>query len=88
MSKFKSGQIIKSPTEEKDKPSYCLHKNLVPLELSFSRKTWPDGYEKAPFYSTVNILGADVIRVKSYLCLDCKKEIKAPNPDSIKKDIL
>lgn len=88
MSKFKSGQIMKSPSEEKDKPTCCLHKNLVPLELSFSRKSYQEGYNKPALYSTVNILGADVIRVKSFLCLDCKKEIKAPNPDSIEKDRL
>lgn len=88
MNEFKSGQIMKNSTEDKEKSTYCLHKRLVPLEYSFARKTWPDGYENDPLYSTVNILGADVVRVKSFLCLDCKKEIKAPNPDSIKKDRL
>jgi hypothetical protein len=86
MDKFKSGQIMENSS--KYKSFCCLHKNLVPLEFSFARKTWPEGYEKEPFYSSVNILGADVIRVKSYLCLDCNREIKAPNPESIQKDRL
>ena len=85
MNQFKSGQII---PEEKKEIHCCLHKNLVPLEISFFRKTWPDGYKNDPFYNAVNILSANAVRVKSYLCLDCKSEIKAPNPDSIKKDRL
>lgn len=85
MSQFKSGQII---PEGKKEVHCCLHKNLIPLEICFCRKTLPNGYEEPPNYGVVNILSANVLRVKTFLCLDCKKEIKAPDPDSIKKDRL
>ena len=86
MSEFKSGQIM----SDNKKPIHCCrHKNLVPLEIGFARKTWPNGYREEPNYNfAVNLVGADTIRVRTYLCLDCKCEIKAPNPGTIKKDII
>ncbi len=89
MTKYQSGKIM---TEEKppDKGSYCcLHKNIVPLEIGFALKSWPDGYKNDPYYNfVVGILSANVVRIRSYLCLDCKQEIKAPNPGQLKKDRL
>ena len=84
--KYKSGQIMK----EQMKPiKCCRHKHLVPLEIGFARKTWPNGYKAEPYYSfSVNVIGADVIRIRSYICTDCHCEIKAPEPGSLKKDRL
>lgn len=65
----------------------CLHKNIVPLEIGFASKSWPNGYKNEPNYNfAINIISANVIRVRSYLCLDCKQEIKAPNPGALTKD--
>jgi len=87
MPKYESGKIM---AEEKppDKGTYCcLHKNIVPLEVGFAVKSWPNGYKNEPNYNfAVGILNSNVIRVRSYLCLECKQEIKAPNPGQLKKD--
>lgn len=65
----------------------CLHKNIVPLEIGFASKSWPDGYKNEPNYNfAINIISANVMRIRSYLCLDCKQEIKAPNPGALTKD--
>ena len=65
----------------------CLHKNIVPLEIGFASKSWPNGYKNEPNYNfAINIISANVMRVRSYLCLDCKQEIKAPNPGALTKD--
>jgi len=89
MPKYESGKIM---TEEKlpDKGQICcMHKNVVPLEVGFATKSWPNGYKAEPNYNfAVGILTSNIIRVKSYICLDCKHEIKAPNPGQIKKDRL
>lgn len=89
MTKYKSGNIMtdKKPLE---KGHYCcLHKNVTPLEVGFANKTWPNGYKDEPYYNfAVGILHSNTIRIKSYLCLDCKQEIKAPNPGQLKKDRL
>ncbi|MDY6893945.1 MAG: hypothetical protein SVO01_00785 [Thermotogota bacterium] len=90
MNDLKSGQIMQDKKECRYK--CCVHKNLVPLEYSFYRKSFPPGsikgHKAEPFYNSVNVINADTMRVKSFLCLDCKCEIKAPKPDSIRKDIL
>ena len=87
MPKYKSGEIM---SEEKppDKGQFCcLHKNIVPLEIGFATKTWPNGYKADPNYNfAVGILNSNIVRVKAYLCLDCKQEITAPNPGQLKKD--
>ncbi len=86
MSAYKSGSIIKQKSK---KIKCCLHKNLVPLEIGLARKTWPNGYSAEPYYNfATNVLSADVLRVRSYICLDCKCEIKAPKAGQLKKDIL
>lgn len=87
-SKYKSGQIMKGPSDkEPSKINVCLHKRLMPLEIGFARKTWPDGYNSEPYYNfAISMVGANIVRVKSYLCLDCKKEIKAPDPGMVGKD--
>jgi hypothetical protein len=84
MSEYKSGQIIK----EEKLITCCLHKNIIPMEYTFSKKTWPNGYKSDPDYAATNILSADTMRVRTYICLDCKCEIKAPNPGQWKKNIL
>jgi len=85
MSSFKSGQILSNSKAIK----CCLHKNIVPLEFGFAQKTWPNGYKEEPNYNfAINLFGADTIRVRAYFCLDCKCEIKAPNPGQYKKDRL
>ena len=87
--KYKTGEIM---AEEKppDKGQYCcFHKNMVPLEMCFANKTHPNGYSKEPYYNfAVSNIGANRIIVKTYFCLDCKQEIKAPNPGTLKKDRL
>ncbi len=87
MSKYKAGKIM-SESELFDKGIFCcLHKNIVPLEIGFATKSWPNGYKNEPNYNfAVGILSSNIIRIKSYLCLDCKQEIKAPNPGQLKKD--
>lgn len=87
MSKYETGKIM---SEEKppDKGQFCcMHKNVVPLEVGFANKTWPNGYKEEAYYNfSVGILNSNTVRVKTYLCLDCKQEIKAPNPGQLKKD--
>ena len=88
MTKYKSGDII---PDKDEKPSVycCLHKNIVPLEIGFANKTYPQGYKADPYYNfAVGVVSANVVRIKTYLCLDCKMEIKAPNPGQLKKDRL
>jgi len=87
MSKYESGKIM-NETKPFDKGTYCcLHKNIVPLEIGFAVKSWPNGYKNEANYNfAIGILGASVIRVESYLCLECKQEIKAPKPGQLKKD--
>jgi len=89
MTKYEKGKIMSEP-KPPDKGVYCcLHKNIVPLEIGFAIKTWPNGYkEDANYNFEVGILKADRVRILSYLCLDCKQEIKAPNPGELKKDRL
>ena len=87
MTKYKSGEIMAEKKPYKKGSLCCLHKNIVPLEIGFANKTWPNTYKEDPYYDhAVGILNSNIIRVKSYLCLDCKQEIKAPNPGQLKKD--
>ena len=97
MTKYESGKIMpeeKPPdngaVSERQQPQHCcLHKNIVPLEVGFAVKSWPNGYKNEANYNfAVGILTSNVIRVRSYLCLDCKQEIRAPNPGQLKKDRL
>lgn len=89
MTKFSSGNIIPDKISEPQERLCCLHKNLVPLEFGIATKSYPQGFKNDPYYNfAVSLVSANVIRVKTYLCLDCKREIKAPNPGEIKKDIL
>lgn len=87
--KYKAGQIMKGPPDkELTKNKCCLHKRLTPLEVGFASKTYPEGYNE-PYYSfSVGIIEANVVRVRSYLCLTCGKEIKAPDPGMVDKDRL
>lgn len=88
MAKYESGQIIPDKQIEEQK-FCCVHRNIVPLEIGFASKTYPNGYKAEPNYNfATNIISANVIRVRSYLCLDCKQEIKAPEPGTLKKDRL
>jgi len=83
--KYKAGQIM----SEKHMIKCCRHMNLVPLEIGIATKTWPNGYKAEPNYNfAIGLLSANIIRVKSYICLDCKMEIKAPEPGQLKKDRL
>lgn len=77
-----------SDSKPPDKGKFCcLHKNITPLEIGFANKTWPNGFANDPNYNfAVGIVSSNIVRVKSYLCLDCKQEIKAPNPGQLKKD--
>ena len=85
--RYQSGQIM---TDKKLKTiKCCRHKNLVPLEIGIASKTWPNGYTVEPYYDfAVSLIGANVIRIKSYICTDCKMEIKAPDPGQLKRDRL
>ena len=84
MDKYQSGQIMNN---KKNNIKCCGHKNIVPLEIGFANKTYPNGYKADPNYNfAVNMISSNVIRVRSYLCLDCKQEIKAPEPGQLKKD--
>ena len=84
--KYETGQIM-SDNKPKESSYCCLHKNLVPLEIGFANKTYPNGFNSDPNYNfAINIISANIVRVRSYLCLDCRMEIKAPNPDTIRKD--
>ena len=87
MTKYQVGQLASEKALPKLGSNCCLHKNIVPLEIGFASKTWPNGYKNEPDYNfAINIITANVIRVRSYLCLDCKQEIKAPNPGALTKD--
>lgn len=89
MSKYKAGKIMKDEKPLEKGQYCCLHKNIVPLEIGFATKSWPNGYKAEAMYNfAVGILNSNIVRVKSYLCLDCKQEIKAPNPGQLKKDRL
>ena len=58
---------------------YCNHYNLVPLELNFAQVTYPNGYDEKSHYNyAASAINANVLRVTSFYCLDCKAEIKAP----------
>jgi hypothetical protein len=84
--KYQSGNIM---VDEKKKVKCCRHKNLVPLEYGIATKTWPNGYKAEPNYNfAIGLLNANVARVKTYICLDCRMEIKAPEPGHLKKDRL
>ena len=86
MKPFKSGQIM---SDDKKAIHCCEHKNLVPLEIGFAKKTYPNGYMADPYYNfATTLVGADTIRIRTYLCLDCGYEIKAPEPGQCKKDRL
>jgi hypothetical protein len=89
MSKYKSGEIMNEQKPPDNGKYCCLHKNIVPLEIGFANKTWPNGYKAEPNYNfAVGILSANMVRIRTYLCLDCKQEIKAPNPGQLQKDRL
>jgi hypothetical protein len=85
--KYQSGNIM---VDEKNKViKCCRHKNLVPLEYGIATKTWPNGYKAEPNYNfAIGLLNANVVRVKTFICLDCRMEIKAPEPGHLKKDRL
>ena len=88
MTKYESGQIMSDKPKEEQK-FCCVHRNITPLEIGFASKTYPNGYKAEPNYNfATNIISANVIRVRSYLCLDCKQEIKAPEPGTLKRDRL
>lgn len=88
-SKYKVGQLDSEKLTPGNGSNCCLHKNIIPLEIGFASKTWPNGYKNEPNYNfATSIISANIIRVRSYLCLDCKQEIKAPDPGTLKKDIL
>lgn len=87
MSKYETGKIMADPKPPDKGKFCCLHKNIVPLEVGFATKSFPDGLKKEPYYNfAVGILNSNIVRVKSYLCLECKQEIKAPNPGQLKTD--
>jgi len=71
----------KTPIETITSQPYliCNHKNLIPLELNFAQVTYPNGYgEKAHYNYSASAINANVLRVKTFYCLECKTEIKAP----------
>ena len=87
MTKYSVEQLNSDKVPSVPGTNCCLHKNIVPLEIGLATKTYPNGYKNDPNYNfAVSILNANVMRVRSYLCLDCKQEIKAPNPGELKKD--
>lgn len=87
MTKYEAGKIMSDPTPADKELKCCKHKNIVPLEIGFAVKTYPNGYKEEPNYNfAVGVLSANIIRIKTYLCLDCKQEITAPNPGQLKKD--
>ena len=80
---------LKPSIKDPPKSLCCLHRNLVPLEYGFARVTYPNGYAAEPYYNfAITSIDATVMRVRTYLCLDCKQEIKAPEPGVLKKDRL
>lgn len=87
MTKYSVEQLKSDKAPHEPGSNCCLHKNIVPLEIGFATKTYPNGYKNDPNYNfAVSILNANVMRVRAYLCLECKQEIKAPNPGELKKD--
>lgn len=87
--KYKDVNLHENKDAEKKTHYCCLHKRLVPLEIGFANKTHPNGFTEEPYYNfTVSMVSANVIRVKSYLCLDCKCEVKAPSITQTKKDCM
>ena len=57
----------------------CNHYNLIPLEINFAQVTYPNGYSEPAHYNyAASGINANVLRVKTYYCLDCKSEINAP----------
>ena len=84
MTEIKSGQIMSDNTQIK----CCRHRNLIPLEYAIAKRSFPNGYKAPPQYHSSTMVGADTLRIRLYLCLDCKCEIKAPEPGQCKKDIL
>ena len=87
MTKYSVEQLNSDKAPPVPGTNCCLHKNIVPLEIGLATKTYPNGCKNEPNYNfAVSILNANVMRVRSYLCLDCKQEIKAPNPGELKKD--
>jgi len=87
MPKYSVEQLKSDKAPAEPGSNCCLHKNIVPLEIGFASKSWPNGYKNEPNYNfAINIISANVMRIRSYLCLDCKQEIKAPNPGALTKD--
>jgi len=87
MTKYQVGQLDSEKSQSELGSNCCLHKNIVLLEIGFASKTWPNGYKNEPNYNfAITMISANAIRVRSYLCLDCKQEIKAPNPGALTKD--
>jgi hypothetical protein len=83
---LKPGQIMGKPKEQ---ILCCRHRHIVPLEYVVARVSHPNGYKAEPFYEfAIGLINANRIRVKSFYCLDCKMEIKAPNPGELKIDRL
>jgi len=85
MAEIKSGQIM---SDMKKEIKCCRHKNLVPLEYAIAKRSFPNGYKEPPQYHASNMVSADTLRVRMYLCLDCKCEVKAPEPGSCMVDRL
>ncbi len=78
--KFTPGSVMsESPPLTIAVPPPCKHLRLMPLEFWFAKVTHPNGYEEMADYDYATaIMTANVCRVKTYLCLDCQAEIKAP----------
>jgi hypothetical protein len=56
----------------------CNHCNITPLEFNFAQVTYPNGYGETAHYNySASAINANVLRVKTFYCLDCKTEIKA-----------
>jgi len=84
---YKAGQLKADKSNKCTTHFCCLHKNIVPLEYVVARVSHPNGYKAEPFYEfAISAINANRIRVKSFYCLDCKMEIKAPNPGELKID--
>ena len=87
MTKYQTGKIMANEKPPDQGQYCCLHRNIVPLEIGFATKSWPNGYKADPHYNfAVGILSSNIVRIRSYLCLECKQEIKSPNPGQLKKD--
>ncbi len=76
--------ILSQDSVKKEEPSQptiinCSHPNLIPLELNFAQVTYPNGYgEEAHYNYSASAINANVLRVKTFYCLACKMEVKAP----------